>query len=55
MAWASGCAIAWFLPMGRSNTTRSLAYCTARSRAARPMPTASMPTTMRSGFRESSR
>ena len=54
-AMASGWAIAWFCPMGRSKTTRSLAYCTARSSAARPMPTASMPVKTRSGLSESSR
>ena len=47
--------MAWFWPIGRSNTMRSFAYCTARSSAARPIPTASIATTTRSGFSESSR
>ena len=39
---ASGCWIAWFCPIGRSNTTRSLGVSRGALRsAARPSPTAS--------------
>src|SRR5439155_1539333 len=54
-AMASGWATAWFWPIGRSKTMRSLAYWTARSSAARPIPTASIPVKMRSGLSESRR
>ena len=30
----------WFMPIGRSKTTRSFAYCVARRSAALPSPTA---------------
>ena len=57
LAWASasGKAMPWFLPIGRPNTTRSLAYATARRSDAWPMPTASAAIRMRSALSPSSR
>lgn len=47
---AVGCWTAWWVPMGSSNTSRSIAYSTDRSRAFRPVPTASAAPSSRSGL-----
>ena len=48
--FASGCWIAWFLPIWRLKTMRVFAYSVARLSATMPRPTASAAIRMRSGF-----
>ena len=57
LAWAAaiGNWTPWFAPIGRPNTSRPLAYSTARSMNHRPSPMHSAAMRMRSAFSPSSR